>query len=219
MCPRCCPDSHALLTLKRQRRHCSGLVHESASVRRMNPTVEAALISGGWATIVALLGYGFSRTITRANLAATNANTSKALDAAHAAQLWDKRAESYIDVLSVISRNLIICRFFVSPPLEEAAAESLQNIYEVAKNVDWALLQARVAVFAPERVLDALNAALHAHLEFDEKFHAWKAEGGQVGNDLYSVARDSSEAAAVTAKKLETLVRADLARRPSERAD
>jgi hypothetical protein len=75
----------------------------------------------------------------------------------------------------VISRNLIICRFFVSPPLEKAAAESLQNIYEVAKGVDWALLQARVAVFAPEPVLDALNSAVQAHLEFDEKFHAWKA--------------------------------------------
>jgi hypothetical protein len=40
----------------------------------MSPTVEAALISGGWATAVALLGYAFNRATTRANIAATNTN-------------------------------------------------------------------------------------------------------------------------------------------------
>jgi hypothetical protein len=78
----------------------------------MNPTVAAALISGGWATVVALLAYAFNRTIARTTVEATNVNASRALDAAHAAQLWDKRAEAYVDALSVISRNLIILEFF-----------------------------------------------------------------------------------------------------------
>ena len=184
----------------------------------MNPTVAAALISGGWATIVALLGYAFTRTIARMTVEATNANASRALDAAHAAQLWDRRAEAYVDALSVISRNLIIWEFFKSPPLEKAPAESLQNIYEAVKKVDWALLQTRIAAYAPEPVLDALNAALHTHFEFDEKFGAWRAEGGQVGSDLYNFAREAGQAARAAAKKLERLIRIDLAQRPSERA-
>jgi hypothetical protein len=84
--------------------------------------------------------------------------------------------------------------------------------------VDWALLQARIAAYAPEPVLDALNAALHTHLEFDEKFGAWRATGGRVGSDPYNFAREAGQAARAAAKKLERLIRIDLAQQPSERA-
>jgi hypothetical protein len=164
------------------------------------------------------LAYAFNRTIARTTVEATNVNASRALDAAHAAQLWDKRAEAYVDALSVISRNLIILEFFENPPLEKAPAESLQSMYEAVKEVDWALLHARIAAYAPEPVLDALNAALHTHLEFDEKFGAWRAAGGQVGSDPYNLAREAGQAARATAKKLERLIRIDLAQQPSERA-
>jgi hypothetical protein len=71
----------------------------------MNPIVEAALISGGWATAVALLGDAFNRATSKATIAATNANAMNALDAAHDAQLGGKRAAAYADAISVMSRT------------------------------------------------------------------------------------------------------------------
>jgi hypothetical protein len=53
----------------------------------VSPTIEAALISGGWAAVVAALGYRFSRSLAAANLKAASDNAMIALDAAHAAQL------------------------------------------------------------------------------------------------------------------------------------
>jgi hypothetical protein len=52
----------------------------------MNPTVEAALISGGWASVVAGLGYVYNRVTAKATIKATNANALVALDASHQAQ-------------------------------------------------------------------------------------------------------------------------------------
>jgi hypothetical protein len=54
----------------------------------MSPVVEAALISGGWAVAVGVLGYAFNRATANATLRAADQNALNALDAAHEAQHW-----------------------------------------------------------------------------------------------------------------------------------
>jgi hypothetical protein len=60
----------------------------------MSPIIEAALISGGWAAVVAALGFYFNRALGKANIKAASDNAMLALDAAHAAQLWEKQASA-----------------------------------------------------------------------------------------------------------------------------
>ena len=81
-----------------------------STVSAMNVTVTAALISGGWATAASALGYASNRATTRATIQTANANAVAALDAAHAAhaaQLWGKRAEAYLDTIGLIQRRLL----------------------------------------------------------------------------------------------------------------
>jgi hypothetical protein len=81
----------------------------------MNPVVEAALISGGWATAVAALGYFYNRVTTKATIQATTANAVAALDAAHAVQHWEKRADAYIETLTLVTRRQQERRHTASP--------------------------------------------------------------------------------------------------------
>ena len=85
--------------------HSGGQASASASLPPVNPIIWAAIISGGWAAVVAAIGYRFNRATAKATVQATNANTQAALDAAHAAQLWEKKAEAYADIIALISRR------------------------------------------------------------------------------------------------------------------
>ena len=191
----------------------------AASLRGMDPTIGAALISGGWATAVAAVGYAYNLATTKATIAATNANALTALDAAHEAQLWDKRAAAYVDAIGVISRTLVIRLLFISPEAyDEETVERLRPILGEPRAVDWALVSAEITAYAPQPILDAMDTSAKAQNEFDAKHKTWKVQSGQVGSDLYNVARDAGVAANSADSKLQDLLRADLALRPSERA-
>ncbi len=82
----------------------------------MKPLTAAALISGGWAAVVAALGYRFNRATANATIQATNANALTALDAAHAAQLWEKKAEAYTDAIAAITRRQVQRHHLIRPP-------------------------------------------------------------------------------------------------------
>ena len=73
----------------------------------MSPIIWAALISGGWAVAVAAIGYYYNRVTAKSTIQATNANALAALDAAHEAQLWEKKAESYLDVLAAVLHRAV----------------------------------------------------------------------------------------------------------------
>jgi hypothetical protein len=77
----------------------------TASLTGVNPTITAALISGGWAAVVAAVGYLYNRATAKAAINATNANALIALDAAHQAQLWEKKSEAYVAMLAVLARR------------------------------------------------------------------------------------------------------------------
>jgi hypothetical protein len=75
--------------------------------RPVNPIIWAAIISGGWAAVVAAIGYYYNRVTAKATIQATNENALAALDAAHAAQLWEKKAEAYAEIIAVVSRRQV----------------------------------------------------------------------------------------------------------------
>src|SRR5690242_15850759 len=105
----------------------------------MNPAVEAALISGGWATVVAALGYVYNRATAKATIQATNANALAALDAAHDAQLWEKRADAYVEALAVIARRQAERRHMTSlVGYDEATEAKLRRTYADPEDWDWA---------------------------------------------------------------------------------
>src|SRR5690242_9721051 len=121
----------------------------TASLPRMTPVVEAALISGGWATVVAALGYFYNRATAKATIQATNANALAALDAAHSAQLWEKRAEAYVEALALIARRQTGRRHITSLlSYDEATEAKLRQTYADPEDWDWATASARLTAYA-----------------------------------------------------------------------
>ncbi len=103
---------------------------QSTTLPPVNPVIWAAIISGGWAVVVAALGYRYNRVTAKATVQATNANALTALDAAHQAQLWEKKAETYVDTIAEITRRQA-ARFYLTRMLrfDEATEEKLRDSY------------------------------------------------------------------------------------------
>jgi hypothetical protein len=111
----------------------------------------AALITGGWTTIVALAGYWFGKKNLDATLASADQNAINALNADHAARLWEKKAQIYVDTL----RTLVTRRDMRKAELGKAE-QSLEDQAAVDKwlktipNPNWHDLEARLLAYAPE---------------------------------------------------------------------
>jgi len=197
----------------------------------MDPLVEPALINGGWLVVVAALGFVFNRVTARAAIRATNANALAALDAAHQAQLWEKKAETYVDALAAIKRRTA-ARVHLTSPLryDESTEERIRQTYADPADWDWAVLSARVSAFAPQSILDAVLAVTKADDEVRARVEDRKAlmqQDDSPGNPApssdqlraaWKAIPVAAEAAQAADNALETLIRDDLARKPSERA-
>ncbi len=142
----------------------------------MNPVELAAIISGGWATVVAAIGYRYNRVAVKETIKATNANSLVALDAAHEAQLWGQKASAYVDAIASITRRQA-ARFHLTRMLryDEATEAKLRESYAAPENWDWANIGARLAAFAPQPILDALLAANQTNQEVTAQYGQWKA--------------------------------------------
>jgi hypothetical protein len=69
----------------------------------VSPTIWAAIISGGWAATVAGIGFYYNQATAKAAAQATRANALAALDAAHDAELWEKKSEAYVEAITKIN--------------------------------------------------------------------------------------------------------------------
>jgi len=142
----------------------------------VNPVIWAAVISGGWAAVVGALGYRYNRVTAKATMQATNANALAALDAAHDAQLWEKKAEAYVDTIAAITRRQA-ARFHLTRMLrfDEPTEEKLRDSYAAPEDWNWANASARLAAFAPWPILDAMTASNTANQEVSARYGQWKA--------------------------------------------
>jgi hypothetical protein len=198
----------------------------------VNPIIRAAIISGGWAAVVAALGYRYNRVTADATARATNANALAALDAAHQAQLWEKKAEAYVETIAGITRRQIF-RFNILRPVrwDEATEQRLMEAAEPPEDADSAAAGARLHAFAPRPILDALRTANKANSQVDAKLREYNAlverskvpvTGGPTGEAIMAAlqaAHDAAVAADAADKMLMDVICADLALRPSDRAN
>jgi hypothetical protein len=197
----------------------------------VNPIIGAALISGGWAAVVAAIGFQYNRVIAKATIKATNANALTALDAAHEAQMWEKKAETYVGTLAALHRRQL-ARFNLLRlmRLDATTEEQLRQAAEPPPDTDWATDAARLKAFAPHPVADAFWEANKANNEFNAKGTQYRvlfaratasAPGAPTGSQIAAArqaAKDAGRAADAADKALEALIRDDLALRPSRRA-
>jgi hypothetical protein len=197
----------------------------------VDPIIWAAIISGGWAAVVAALGYRFNRVTAKATTQATNSNALAALDAAHQAQLWEKKAEAYVAAIAAITRRQA-ARFHLTRMLrfDDATEEKLRESYAAPEDCEWANVSARLSSFAPPAILDAMTAANVADQEATASYGQWRALTEQRGSlgpsritgsqtmTAFGAVETAMAAASEADKALEALIRADLALKPSDRA-
>jgi hypothetical protein len=195
----------------------------------MNPIVAAALISGGWATVVAALGYVYNRATANATIRATNANAQAALDAAHAAQLWEKKAEAYVDAIAALTRRQEGRRQLISPVgYDDATQEKLQQVLAAPQDWDWARASARLTAYAAQPVLDAMHETIAADTQVSNRLLDWKFLFDRAGlagaagptnkqiTEAFNAIQPAAEKANAADSKIEALIRADLALKPSD---
>ncbi len=200
-----------------------------ASLPVVDP-IWAVLISGGWAAVVAAIGYRFNRATAKATIQATNINALAALDAAHQAQLWEKKAEAYREALAAITRRSAARSHLTSPlKYDEDTEERIRESYASPQDWDWAAMSAGLIAFATEPILDALRYATEADMKVRQCVRHQEAltkrEQSQRGPlpgddelaDAWKAIPEAAEAAGAADKALEKLIRVDLSLRPSER--
>jgi hypothetical protein len=195
----------------------------------VDPVVAAALISGGWATVIGALGYAYNRATTNATIEAANANAMNAIDAAHAAQHWEKRAEAYIDAMTAMTRRRAR-RDFITAPVQigtdEDQAKALERITGPPDD-NWAAASARVTVYATDEIRLAMEAANRAEnqvfirrvmynslMERSQSFSPNKPTGEQI-MDAFEAIRTAAVAANDADSRVERLMQDNLGRRPS----
>jgi hypothetical protein len=178
----------------------------------------AALITGGWTTIVALAGYWFGKKNLDATLASADSNAINALDADHAARLWEKKAQIYVDTL----RALVTRRDMRQAELGKAE-QSLENQAVVEAwlksipNPQWHDLEARLLAYAPK-----MEDAIRETTQSDQAF--WSllgdAKDPNTGDSRPSrkEVADAMQAAFDADERLSQEMQADLHRKPSEAA-
>lgn len=196
----------------------------------MNPIVEAALISTSSVVIVGVLGYVYNRAIAKATIEATNANAMNALDAGHAAQHWEKRAEAYVDAMTAITRRRagrdIITRL-VQIGSDEDQRKALEQISGPPDD-KWALASARVTVYATIEIQKAMEASNEAEKQVyimqmmyrsligrSQQQYSPSAPTGTEIAAAFEAVRSAAVAANGADGQVEKLMKEDLERRPS----
>lgn len=121
----------------------------------MNPTITAALIGVGGATLVAITSFLTTRAITARQLAD-----------AHQSRIWDKQAATYTDAITGVqwrttrrNRDLAMIKLTGREPPGDT----------LSSPVDWTELQGRLFAFASPQVLAALQAAGKAGREAESR--------------------------------------------------
>jgi hypothetical protein len=175
-------------------------------------TVFAALISGGWATAIAGIGFWYNR----ASLRSVNRNALNTLDADHAARLWEKRAEVYIDMIRAVEARRVVRSADINlmsgvAPREEKVQEWEAEISESF----WRTLESRLMAFASPEVLEALREDNKVNRRFfDLLKEAKNIPPESVSNREEFIYADID--ATFVDDRLVALVQTDLHRKPSE---
>lgn len=180
--------------------------------------IYVALISGGWATAIAAIGFFFNRV----SLRAANRNALNALDADHAARLWEKRAEIYVDTLKALADRRDIRRVETDGMygLYQDPEEVQQEIGDI-RTPDWRELESRTVAYASAEVLGALKKANEKEAEFRTLLEDRKdPPPGTPDNPFPMPSREQVRDAAIQANnadlRLWDTIQADLHRKPSE---
>jgi hypothetical protein len=191
----------------------------------------AAIVSGGWTALVAVMTSRNARQTNQATLNAAAENTARALDAARDDRLWDKRAEAYVDALYVIRHRqerrkdaIRAMRFQVDQETENHREEWLASI----NPPDEVGMEMRLLAYATEPVLDAARATGEASVNVENAYQAWAllrdqrqsgGPGALSGGNL-SEANQAVQAALAKSdaadEALLSAIRADLLLRPSQ---
>jgi hypothetical protein len=176
-------------------------------------TIFAALISGGWATAIAGIGFWFNRV----SLRSTERNALNTLDADHAAHLWDKRAEVYVDTLQALTvrrelRDMTVHKIFGR--LKDQ--EEIPKLADERQLPDWRDLEARLVAYASAEVLSVWQDANESDDIFFSELDSFNHPADGSSNPGREEVRDAADAAAEADIRLWDVVQADLHRKPSE---
>ena len=180
----------------------------------MNPTIGAALISGGWAAIVAGLGYWFNRVTAKATIRATNANAVTTLDASYDAQLWAKKSEAYVDLIEAVTRRQE-ARNDVLDSIEPTGDRPKQAPQPLPEHFGTESITSRLVVFTPDEIVTAVVAANKAHKKVAADLELWQA--ATITPEVFEALTAAAHSASLADKQLTDLIHADLALKPSQR--
>jgi hypothetical protein len=148
----------------------------------MNPLVEAAyvggaaaIVSGGWTALVAIVGSRSTKAATRQAIEANTADTIRALEAARKDHVWDKQAATYVDAIVGIryqqrKRRAHVGTTIVGEPPEVSDPPS--NLREV---------EARLLAYASPKVIQAFTATNDAWEKAQHLYEEWQAAGNPEG--------------------------------------
>jgi hypothetical protein len=204
----------------------------------MDPTVTAALISGGalilsggWTAFVAFTTTRNARQTTQATIDAAAENTARALDAAREERIWDKRAEAYLDALRLVhQRQDSRAKTMRRLREDEETGESIQESIDGLRLPGWPDAELRLLAYASPQVIDAVQASRQAHeqllvvLEASAQVRDWSknsehnAPPGTQGSELREAIVPGLKHAADTDTALLAAIRADLHSMPSHAA-
>ena len=134
----------------------------------------AAILGGGWTALVAITAMRHARQTNQATINAAAQNAARALDAARAERIWEKRAEAYVDALYVVrhrqERRSDAARTF---RFDQATEEGRQEWLASWKLPDEVGVEMRLLACASEQVLAASRAAEAANGSAETAYLDW----------------------------------------------
>jgi hypothetical protein len=133
----------------------------------VSPVVEAALISAcvsvlsvAGTVIVAVSSFRNTRKVTDKTIQAGTDNTVRGLDAARDGQLWEKKAETYVDALKILrGRELARQNQNRTIRFDEQTEQHLEEWLADINSPNWLDVEARLTAYASQPVVDALANA------------------------------------------------------------
>jgi hypothetical protein len=131
-----------------------------ASVRGVNPTVEAAWIAA------AVGAFGIAGTVVTAIFSSRNTRraTEATVAAARDQRLWEKRAAAYEEtVAGLVHRQLVREQDLRGFRLDEAAEQRLKEFISSYDERRWIEAEGRMVAYASNAVLTAFMDAIEAH--------------------------------------------------------
>jgi hypothetical protein len=178
-----------------------------ASLLRMDPGIEAALIAAGVSFVgtvaIGVMGFRNTRRVSSETIAAT-------AESALRARLWDRQSDVYVEIIKIV-RDWRGKRGHL---LESIRAGAPFRAY--AESADRDDLIPRLLAYAAPPVRDAVKAAAQADSHIRDLCDACSALTGPDREATVKDIKDNIETAEALDEKLIDTIRDDLRKRPGE---